>query len=116
MSRNFDEVLAELSMQVDRMQGVVNNEIVKVTSLNKRMDFTIKRMVMAENRLDGTDKRMIAFDEKLQKSIEALMDQNKRMEAFDKRQQESIETQAKVNQYFLDYIEKHPLNKNGYGH
>lgn len=123
MSRNFDEILADLSMQVDRLQTVVNNEREKATPLKKRMDFTIKRMVQVENHLVANDKRMVAFDEKLQISIDTLIDQNRRMEAFDKRLQESIEdqqkfseAQAKVNQYFLDYIEKHPLNGNSNGH
>ena len=123
MDRDFNELLAELSMQVDRMQGVVNSEIGKVTSLTKRMDFTIKRVVKTEDRLGDTDKRMIALDEKLQISIDTLIDHNKRMEVFDKKLQESIvdqqkfsEAQAKVNQYFLDFIEKHPINKTGNGH
>jgi hypothetical protein len=48
MDRNYDEVLAEMLMQLDRIE--------------QRMDRAEKRMEMAE-------KRMILFDKKLEQSI-----------------------------------------------
>ena len=81
MNRNYDEILAEMLIQLDLIEQ-------RMQKADKRMDLTIKRLVRVENRLE-------AFDKKIDQSL--------------KDQREFSRMQSRVNKYFLDFIKKNPL-------
>lgn len=81
MERNYDELISDILIQLDAIER-------RMTKSNKRMDLTIKRIVMLDNRVDmltrKQDHSIIAF-------------------------QEFIAMQSKLNKYFLEYIERNPI-------
>jgi len=85
MEKNYDEVIAEMLIELDQLhrKGVAQDE--RNAKFDKRLDLTIKRMVMAEKRLELLDKKM-------EQSI--------------KDQKEFSRMQSKMNQYFLNVINK----------
>ncbi len=109
MERNYDEVIADMLIQLDQIERRMAKADQRMEKFDKRNDLTIRRMVRVENRFETQDRRMtlqenrmtaqenrmIAFDEKLEQSI--------------KRQIEFNEMQSSMNQYFLEAINK----KNG---
>ncbi len=76
MERNYDEVIAEMLIELEQIHE-------RGEKLNKRLDLTIKRMVKAESRLEDVDK-------KLEQSIK------------DQRSQSQL--QAKANAFFLKQL------------
>jgi predicted nucleic acid-binding Zn-ribbon protein len=83
MERNYDEVIAEMLMELDQIHQ-------RGEKLNKRLDLTIKRMVKAEDRMED-------FDKKLNQSILQLEQSIK-----DHRSQSQL--QAKANAFFLKQL------------
>jgi hypothetical protein len=76
MERNYDEVISDMLIQLDRIER-------RMQKADRRMDLTIKRMVKTETRME-------LFDKKLNQSI--------------KDQMEYSRTQAAMNEYFLNFI------------
>jgi hypothetical protein len=97
MERNYDEVIAEMLIELDQLhrKGIAQDE--RNAKFDRRLDLTIKRMVKAEKRLDNTEKRMEQFDKKLEQSIKELKE-------FSKIQNE-------INKYFLKEIRKNGHKK-----
>jgi len=91
MERNYDEVIAEMLIELDQIHK-------RGEKSDKRMDLTIKRLVKAE-------KRMEDFDKKLSQSI--------------KDQSAQSQLQARANAYFLKQLTPHAklmetiIRKNG---
>lgn len=92
MERNYDEVIAEMLIELYELQE-------QSRKFNRRLDLTITRMVKAENRLEAQEKRMEAHDT--------------RMQVFDRKLDQSIKdqkefsiAQSQINKYFLDIIKK----------
>jgi hypothetical protein len=81
MDRNYDEIISDILIQLDTIER-------RMTKSNTRMDLTIKRIVMLENRIDMLTKKQ-------DHSIIAL--------------QEFIAMQSKLNRYFLEYMERNPI-------
>ncbi len=90
MDQNYDELIAEMLIELHELQ--LRNEEQRETNnkLNRRMDLTVKRMVMAEKRLEQLDK-------KIDQSI-------KEFKEFSRLQNE-------INKFFLKEIRKNG-NKN----
>ncbi|AYB29757.1 hypothetical protein [Chryseolinea soli] len=55
MERNYDEVIAEMLIHLDRLES-------NMKKFGKRLDLTIQRMVKAEARLEKQEGRMEKFD------------------------------------------------------
>lgn len=85
MERNYDEVISDMLIQLDKHAALLNKIELRMEKADKRMDFTIKRLVKSEERME-------LFDQKLEQSIR---DQN-----------EFSRMQSKLNKFFLDFIEK----------
>jgi formiminotetrahydrofolate cyclodeaminase len=95
MERNFDEVIADMLIQLANIEARREAE-------DRRMEAFDERMRAFDKRLELTIKRMV--------KIETRLDQGKkRMELFDERLKQSIESQNEINKYFLDYIKKNPI-------
>jgi len=90
MERNYDEVIAEMLIELDQLyrKGIAQDE--RNAKFDKRLDFTIKRMAKAENRMES-------FDKKLEQSIKELKEFSK--------------TQNEINKYFLKEIRKNGNKK-----
>jgi len=95
MERNFDEIIADMLIQLANIESRREKEDARMEAFDertrafdKRLELTIKRMVKAETRLDRSEKRMELFDERLKKAIEA---------------------QNEINKYFLEFIKKNPI-------
>jgi hypothetical protein len=58
MDQNYDELIAEMLIELHELQ--LRNEEQREINIkfNRRMDLTIKRMVMAEKRLEQLDKKI----------------------------------------------------------
>ena len=104
MERNYDEVIAEMLIELDQLhrKGIAQDE--RNAKFDKRLDFTIKRMVKAETRLEkiekrleGSENRMEMFDKKLDQSIKELKEFSK--------------VQSEINKYFLKEIRKNGSKK-----
>lgn len=80
---NYDEILSDILIQLDTIER-------RMTKSDKRMDLTVKRIVMLENKMEMLMKKQDS-------SILAL--------------QEFIAMQSKLNAYFLDYIDKNPIKR-----
>jgi hypothetical protein len=78
MERNYDEVIADMLIQLDAIER-------RMQKADKRMDYVIKRLVKAETRME-------LFDKKLEQSI--------------RDQREFSAMQSRLNQYFLKAIGK----------
>lgn len=76
MERNYDEVISDMLIQLDRIER-------RMDKADKRMDLTLKSLVKAENRME-------LFDKKLDRSVKDQM-------GFSRMQSE-------VNRYFLNFI------------
>ena len=95
MDRNYDEVIAEMLIQLEDIERRMGKADRIMEKFDKRLDLTIRRMVKAESRLEAQESRMMVFDAKLDQSI--------------KDQMEFSKMQSNLNQYFLEAINK----KNG---
>jgi ribosome-binding ATPase YchF (GTP1/OBG family) len=78
MDRSYDEVIADMLIQLDNIER-------RMEKADKRMELTIKRMVKAESRME-------LFDKKLEQSI--------------KDQREFSQMQSQMNKYFLKIIKE----------
>ena len=85
MDRNYDEVIADMLIQLDKHAALLEKIETRLDKADKRMDLAIKRLVKSENRMEVFDKRL----------EQSLIDQR-----------EFSETQSKLNKFFLDYIER----------
>lgn len=99
MERNYDEIIAEMLIELEQLQRDRIALAERNFKFDKRMELTIRRMVMTEKRLEkieqrieSSDKRVRSFDVKLQESINEL-------KTFRK-------TQNEINKYFLKEIRK----------
>ena len=116
-----DEVSSDMLKTLDQ----INTDLAK---MEKRLDLSIKRMVMAETRLEKIDRRFdenerksnarfeesekksnARFEESERKSNARFEAGEKRMEVFDKKLEQSIHAQTVYNRIFLKQLEK--LNK-----
>lgn len=97
MERNYDEVIADMLIQLANIESALEKQNDRMESFDKRMTLTIKRMVKAESRLEHQEKRMEAFD----KRVELL---NKKLEQSIKDQREFSQMQSQLNKYFLNAI------------
>ncbi|MBY0436261.1 MAG: hypothetical protein K2U26_19370 [Cyclobacteriaceae bacterium] len=118
MEKNYDEVIAEMLIELDQLhrKGMAQDQ--RNAKFDKRMDLTIKRMVMAEKRLEKIDQRLDATDKRMEAFDRRMDAHEKRMEAFDKKLEQSIKDQlefsrmqSKMNQYFLSVIHKRSNGK-----
>lgn len=90
MERNYDEVIADMLIQLDGIERRMERADHRMLRADKRNDLIIRRLVKAETRMERNDNRMELFDQKLEKSIED--------------QREFSRTQSKINQHFLNFI------------
>ncbi len=81
MDKNYDEVLSDILIQLDAIER-------RMAKSDTRMNLTVKRIVMIENKIEMILKKQ-------DHSIMAL--------------QEFIAMQSKLNKYFLNYMEKNPF-------
>jgi hypothetical protein len=85
MERNYDEVIADMLIQLDKHAALLEKIETRIDKGEKRMDLAIKRLVKSENRMEIFDKRL----------EQSLIDQK-----------EFSNTQSKLNKFFIDYIER----------
>ncbi|MBS1680377.1 MAG: hypothetical protein JST48_01565 [Bacteroidetes bacterium] len=97
MERNYDEIIAEMLIDLHQIQRINEDQIERNTKFDKRLDLTIKRMVKVEKRLEDVDKRMEQFDKKLEQSIKEL--------------KEFSRVQNGINKFFLKEIRKNGYKK-----
>ncbi|MGC4021132.1 MAG: hypothetical protein QM734_03895 [Cyclobacteriaceae bacterium] len=97
MEKNYDEIIAEMLIDLHQIQRINEDQIDRNTKFDRRLDLTIKRMVKVEKRLDDADKRMEQFDRKLEQSIKEL--------------KEFSRTQNEINKFFLKEIRKNSQKK-----
>ena len=75
MERNYDEVIADMLIQLASMEVRLQTENDRLAKENRRIDLLTKRMVRAESTLELFDRKMdarfAAFDQKLEQSIQA---------------------------------------------
>ncbi len=90
MERNYDEVIADMLIQLDGIERRMERADNRMARSDRRNDLIIKRLVKAESRMERHDNRMELFDQKLEKSIED--------------QREFSAMQSELNQYFLNFI------------
>ncbi len=62
MERNYDEIISDMLIELHQLhrKGIEQDE--RNAKFDKRLNFTVKRMVKAENRME-------LFDKKLEQSI-----------------------------------------------
>lgn len=99
MERNYDEVIADMLIQLDQIETRRIEQDARMKKFDQRMDLTIKRMVKAETRLEASEKRMELFNKKLEQSI--------------RDQQEFSRMQSKLNEHFLKILSKLNGKKDG---
>ena len=92
MNKDYDEVTADMLIQLDGIEKSLERLDARMEKADKRTEMTIKRMVKAEARLEASEKRMELFDKKLEQSIQD--------------QKEFSHVQSLMNKYFLDVIKK----------
>lgn len=90
MQKDYDEVIAEMLIQLDQIEKRMLKADKRMEKFDKRLDLTIKRMVKAEQRMENTDKRMELFDKRLEQSL--------------KDQKQFSQVQSKVNQNILNHL------------
>jgi hypothetical protein len=95
VERNYDEVIADMLIQLDGIERRMEKADHRMMRADKRNDLIIRRLVKAETRMERHDNRMELFDQKLERSIE------------DQRNFSAM--QSELNQYFLNFIR----NSNG---
>ena len=113
MERNYDEIISEMLIQLAQIEQSREKENTRMEAFDRRMELTIKRMVKAEERLEKSDERMPLFDQKLERSIEQIGLCNRKLERSleqlgqsVKDQREFSAMQSKMNNYFIDYINR----------
>ncbi len=86
MERNYDEVIAEMLIEMDQLhrKGIAQDE--RNAKFDKRLDLTVKRMVKAEKRPDDADKRMEPFDKRMELVDDKLERSIRELKAFSKAQ------------------------------
>ena len=104
MERNYDEVIADMLIQLVRIEQSLEKQNTRMEAFDKRMNLTIKRMVKAESRLEASENRMKIFDQKLERSLARVNLVDGKLEQSIKDQMEFSAMQSQVNKYFLDYI------------
>ena len=99
MERGYDEVIAEMLIELDQLhrKGIAQDE--RNAKFDKRLELTIKRMVKAENRME-------AFDKKLDRSIKDQKEYGKTLAQSIKELKEFSRVQNEINKYFLKEIRK----------
>ncbi len=95
MEKNFDEIIADMLIQLANIEIRREAEDRRMEAFDKRLELTMRRMVRVESRLEAHDKKIDLLDRKLDKSIESL--------------KEFAHMQSELNKYFLDYIKKNPI-------
>ena len=80
--RNYDELISDILIHLATLDE-------QLRKADARMDLTVKRIVKLENQVEFLSKK-----------------QDTSTIAF----QEFISMQSKLNKYFLDYMEKNPIN------
>lgn len=85
MERNYDEVIADMLIQLDQLERRMDNVARRFEAFDFRMNLTVKRMVKVEQGLEIFDKRI---------------------EQFVGDQRQFKQEPSELNIYFLDYIKK----------
>lgn len=100
--RNYDEVIADMLIQLDQIERRRIEQDKRMEKVDKRLDLTIARMVKAENRME-------LFDKKLEQSLRRMEMMDKKLEQSIKDQREFSHVQSKMNKYFLQFIKKNSI-------
>jgi len=85
MERNYDEVIADMLIQLDKHAALLEKIETRMDKADKRMDLSIRRLVKSESHMEVFDKRL----------EQSLIDQK-----------EFSNMQSKLNKFFLDHIER----------
>ncbi len=111
MERNYDEVIAEMLIELDQLhrKGMAQDE--RNGKFDKRLDLTIKRMVKAEKRLDDSDKGIELLNKKMELSFKEQREYYKVIYQSIKELKEFSRIQNEINRYFLKEIGKNGHKK-----
>lgn len=100
MERNYDEVIAEMLIHLDRLES-------NMIKFGNRLDLTIRRMVKAEARLEESEKKFNARMAKYETEFEARMRKaDARAAKLDAQLAKSEARMEASTKYFLDRFER----------
>lgn len=104
MERNYDEVIADMLIQLAAIEAAFEKQNARMERFDKRMELTIRRMVKAESRLEKHEnllERLEKNQERREKNLESF---NRKLVQSIKDQQEFSRMQSQLNRYFLSQI------------